>query len=104
MPAVKRKYHYGHVVLSDEMNFPTKTLCGYTVPVLMKDGETKNIEFGGFVSVAFGQRIKIADIIAWTGTEGLSDWHDTQKEELYWGQYIGRKAFIVWPLAPISMK
>ena len=59
MPAVRRRYNYAHIVLSSDLKFPTKALCGHFLPVLMRDGTAKNIKFGGFVSAAFGQRVKI---------------------------------------------
>ena len=54
MPAIRRKFHYGNVVLSSEMTFPTNLLCGHTLPVRLINATTANLQFGGFVSAAFG--------------------------------------------------
>lgn len=102
MPALRRRYNYGHIILSSELKHPTKSMTGLTVAVLLKTGETRNIDFGGFVSAAFGQRIKIVDIVAYTAGDGLvSDWVDLEIGTILLGQYINGKAYAVWPLVEV---
>lgn len=98
MPAIKRKFNYGHVVLSDLFEHNNKALCGNTVPVLLRNGEEKNLPFGGFVSAAFGQRVKVLDIIAWAEGDGWSDWHDLPTDCWILGQFVKGRVFIVYPV------
>ena len=88
MPKVCCRYNYVHIVLSSDLKFPTKALCGHSLPVLMRDGTYKNHSFGGFVSADFGQRVKIQDVVSYTEGDGTRDWKDLPPAMVLLGQYL----------------
>lgn len=101
MPALRRRFNNGTIILSSELEFPTKAAVGRSVAVMMKGDRIENFSFGGFVSAAFNQPVKVKEIEAYTLGDGILDsWIELEKGSVLLGNYDRRtkKVFLIWPL------
>lgn len=101
MKAVRRRFNYSKVVLLASGEVIGSAICGKSLAVRMRNGESRHFQFGGFLSHADAanlQRVKISDIEAWTeDAAGIGGWQltGTAFNGHVLGAYIGGMVMIV---------
>lgn len=101
MYAIKRKYHFGFVVLTPAVFGDSKALCGQTVDVII-DGELERRPFAGFIE---GQNpfrkslpCSITNIIGFntSGFPYISSWQELNAAQTFEGiEYEGNCYLLV---------
>ena len=100
MFAIKRKYHFGYVVLTPEVFGSSKALCGQTVDVVINN-QIERSPFAGFVAEnnvnGIQDRCSITNIIGFTDGEEpyLSDWQSLSSSDLFEGVNIAGETFLL---------
>jgi hypothetical protein len=52
MPAIRRRYHYGNLILSPDHALTDNALCGKTVDLITDNESIQRVEFAGFCNLS----------------------------------------------------
>lgn len=100
MPTVRRRYHYGHVLLNPNVVGKNKALCGSSVRVIDKLGCHFLVPLQGFYHLhnntsVINQNVDICDIDAYTDGDPLfGNWIDYGNNVLMQGHLYRGGAYL----------